>query len=70
MADLEAMRSRFESGETRPLKWRKAQLEQVYALITENSEQLCQAMAKDLGKSAQETRITDLNTVDPAPGHN
>src|ERR1035438_9810277 len=38
----------FLSGATRPDSWRKAQLEAVKALFTENHDELCDALWKDL----------------------
>jgi aldehyde dehydrogenase (NAD+) len=36
------------SGATRPVAWRKAQLEALKALFTENHDELCDALWKDL----------------------
>ncbi|KAG0057368.1 hypothetical protein BGZ90_005350, partial [Linnemannia elongata] len=40
----------FKSGYTRPLKFRRHQLEQLWRLIDENTDALCDALYMDLRK--------------------
>jgi aldehyde dehydrogenase (NAD+) len=41
----------FLFGATRPMAWRKAQLEALKALLTENHDELCDALWKDLRRN-------------------
>lgn len=43
------VRSTFRSGHTRPLSWRRSQLQAVIRLVEENRAPLEAALAKDLG---------------------
>ena len=42
----------FLSGGTHPVAWRKAQLRASKALFTENHDELCDALWKDLRRNA------------------
>ena len=48
------VRATFQSGHTRPLAWRRQQLEQMKAMLEENEEQLIKALRIDLGKPTVE----------------
>lgn len=50
----------FLSGATRPQAWRKAQLESLKALLTENHDELCQALWKDLRRNAFDADLMDI----------
>ncbi|KAF9905219.1 Aldehyde dehydrogenase [Linnemannia zychae] len=53
----------FKSGYTRPLKFRRHQLEQLWRLIDENTDALCDALYKDLRKHRNEATLGELVTV-------
>jgi acyl-CoA reductase-like NAD-dependent aldehyde dehydrogenase len=50
----------FLSGATRPVAWRKTQLEAVKALFTENHDELCDALWKDLRRNAIDADLIDV----------
>ena len=57
------VRHTFGSGVTRPLSWRKKQLERMIAMLEENESELSAALATDLGKPNVEGYITDIAFV-------
>jgi aldehyde dehydrogenase (NAD+) len=58
-----ALRRSFESGRTRPLAWRRQQLEGLIAFCAENGDRLVEALAADLGKPELEARTADIGQV-------
>ena len=54
------LRSTYNSGHTRPLAWRKHQLEQMIKMLEENEPEFLAALKADLGKPAVEGFITDI----------
>ncbi len=66
MESIETVRACFESGKTRSLSWRKRQLLSLESLITENRDELCEALATDVGKPLSEAWAADLH---PALNH-
>ena len=60
---VDTARAAFESGRTRPLEWRRKQLEQMIAMLEENEQQFLEALRTDLGKPAVEGFITDIAFV-------
>ncbi|WP_152599710.1 aldehyde dehydrogenase family protein [Hoeflea sp. BAL378] len=60
VADL---RAGFDTGRTRPIEWRRAQLHRLKAMIEDNEGALLDALHADLGKSAFEGRLTETGTV-------
>jgi aldehyde dehydrogenase (NAD+) len=50
----------FLSGATRPVAWRKAQLEALKALFTENHDELCDALWKDLRRNVVDADLMDV----------
>ena len=54
------LRSTYNSGHTRPLAWRKHQLEQMIKMLEENEPEFLAALKTDLGKPAVEGFITDI----------
>src|SRR5450631_4118056 len=54
-------RAFFLSGATRPESWRKAQLEAVRALFTENHDELCDALWKDLRRNVIDADLMDVS---------
>lgn len=59
-AIVQRARDAFDSGRTRPLSWRRAQLDGMRKLLEDNAEQLLAALAADLGKPAAEGWVTDI----------
>ncbi|WP_051019764.1 aldehyde dehydrogenase family protein [Mycobacterium paraintracellulare] len=54
------MRRAFESGRTRPLEWRRLQLEGIERMCMEREADIAAALAKDLGRSAVEAWLGDV----------
>ena len=44
------LRANFRTGHTRPLEWRRRELGKLRDLFTENTAEIQEALAKDLGK--------------------
>ncbi|WP_035804636.1 aldehyde dehydrogenase family protein [Kitasatospora mediocidica] len=67
------LRATFDSGRTKPLAWRLAQLAALRTLLTEQAEAFQQALHADLGKSAAEAYRTEigftLNELDHTVRH-
>jgi aldehyde dehydrogenase (NAD+) len=57
------LRATFDSGKTRPLAWRRQQLEGLLAFARENDDRLVAALRADLGKPELEARAADLGQV-------
>ncbi|KDR38179.1 aldehyde dehydrogenase family protein [Caballeronia glathei] len=55
-----SQREFFLSGATRPAAWRRAQLEAVKALFTENHDELCDALWKDLRRNMNDADLMDV----------
>ena len=53
-------RSAFQSGVTRPLSWRKAQLEAMITMIEEHQDEFSAALKADLGRGVEEAWMYDL----------
>ncbi|KAF9910054.1 Aldehyde dehydrogenase [Linnemannia zychae] len=56
----ETARQTFRSGITRPLKYRRHQLEQLWRLVDENTDVIIEALKKDLHKHKNETLLGEL----------
>ncbi|MFM7755678.1 MAG: aldehyde dehydrogenase family protein [Actinomycetota bacterium] len=57
---VDHLRSTFESGHTRPLEWRRHQLQRMIAMLEENETRFLSALRTDLGKPEVEGYITDI----------
>ncbi|XP_026473132.1 aldehyde dehydrogenase, dimeric NADP-preferring isoform X2 [Ctenocephalides felis] len=57
---IENARAAFNSGKTRPLKFRMNQLKQLLKLYEENTNEMFDALAKDLRKHKQESTILEV----------
>lgn len=57
LADLRRV---FNTGRTRPLEWRLAQLRGIERLVEERESEIAAALAKDLGRSAAEAWLGDV----------
>ena len=62
-----AQREYFLSGSTRPAAWRKAQLEAVKAVFTENHNELCDALWKDLRRNVVDADLMTSHTTARKP---
>lgn len=51
---VDRLRATFDSGRTRPLKWRRAQLDAMQRMLAENEDAIAKALHADLAKPAQE----------------
>jgi aldehyde dehydrogenase (NAD+) len=54
------LRATFESGRTRPVAWRRAQLQAVKRMLAEHEDEFVDALTVDLGKSSVEGWLTDV----------
>ena len=53
-------RAAYNTGTTRPLSWRRAQLQRMIDMLEENEAEFLAALKLDLGKPTAEGFITDL----------
>jgi aldehyde dehydrogenase (NAD+) len=53
-------RNAFESGKTRPLAWRKAQLVAMIKMLEENADEFSAALKQDLGRGTEEAWLYDI----------
>lgn len=56
-------RAAFESGRTRDVQWRIAQLRQLHKLVSDNEAAIIEAEKKDLRKPSFETVLTEISIV-------
>jgi len=59
----DVLRTSYDKGLTRPLAWRKHQLEQMVKMLEDNEAAFLGALATDLGKPSVEGFITDIAFV-------
>jgi aldehyde dehydrogenase (NAD+) len=57
------LRSAFDAGVTRPVRWRREQLVGLQAMLREEEVRLTDALAADLGKSVTESYLTELGVT-------
>lgn len=57
------LRLTYRNGVTRPLEWRRRQLRQMLAMLSENEDEILAALRTDLGKPGVEGFITDIAFV-------
>ena len=60
---VKALRTAFEEGITRPVRWRREQLVGLQAMLREEEGRITDALGADLGKSATETYLTELGVT-------
>ncbi len=60
MQAVARLRATYQSGDTRPLSWRRFQLGRLRRLVTAGESLLAAALADDLGKPAHEGWLTEL----------
>src|SRR5690606_15642315 len=58
-----ALRRTFESGRSRPVEWRRAQLLGLRRLLLERASEFERALAADLGKCSAEAWATEIGPV-------
>ncbi|MBQ6069601.1 MAG: aldehyde dehydrogenase family protein [Bacteroidales bacterium] len=59
-AIVEKQRAYFRTGETLDVKWRIAQLKKLRAAVKSHAQEMEEALAKDLGRSAVEAYLCDV----------
>ena len=59
-AVVSRQREFFLSGATRPVGWRREQLEALKRLFTENHDELCNALWKDLRRNVVDADLMDV----------
>lgn len=57
---ISGLRTTFESGRTRPMAWRRAQLEGLLRMLKQHEDELVQALAEDLGRPTAEAFGADI----------
>lgn len=57
------LRQTFDSGRTRPLEWRKGQLEALIRFAREEGDALVEALQADMGKPEFEARAADIAQI-------
>jgi aldehyde dehydrogenase (NAD+) len=57
------LRATFDSGRTKPLEWRRRQLEGLLAFAKEQGDELVAALQADFGKPELEARAADIGQV-------
>ena len=62
-APVERLRKAFRSGRTKPLAWRRRQLQALRRLLDEREPEFARALQQDLGKPPLETLVTELGLV-------
>lgn len=62
-SQLNALRQYFDSGNTRPYRFRKTQLQQLRRAILDHEQELYNALHKDLHKNPEESWVTEIGMV-------
>ncbi|MCH7231891.1 aldehyde dehydrogenase family protein [Glycomyces sp. L485] len=57
------LRSQYETGRTKPIPWRLAQLKGLDRMLREGGDELADALRADLGKSAPESFLAEIDFV-------
>ncbi|NEG88597.1 aldehyde dehydrogenase family protein [Bifidobacterium aerophilum] len=60
---IDRLHKTFRSGVTRPLRWRRAQLDAMERMLREQSTRLARAARDDFGKPVAETMLMEINLV-------
>jgi len=61
---LARLRQTFDSGKTRPVEWRIAQLTEIERMMREHEADLAEALRADLGKCRFEAILTEMSFVE------
>ncbi|KAF8961613.1 NADP-aldehyde dehydrogenase [Flammula alnicola] len=59
----DALRKKFRTGITKPLKWRRHQLLQLARFAKENEDALVECIRQDLGRAKQETVMSEVTPI-------
>ena len=62
-------REYFLSGATRPISWRKGQLETLKKMLAENHDELCDALWKDLRRNVFDADLMDVASSEKEADH-
>ncbi|HEX9772875.1 MAG TPA: aldehyde dehydrogenase family protein [Steroidobacteraceae bacterium] len=62
-ASLQRLRTSFDAGTTRPIEWRRAQLEAIERMLAEREAEFVEALRLDLNKSRFETVLSETSYV-------
>lgn len=57
------LRSHYDSGRTKPIPWRLAQLKGLERLLKESGDELVDALREDLGRAAPESLLAEIDFV-------
>src|SRR5689334_20341534 len=57
------LRDAYNRGHTRPLAWRKTQLEAILAMLDENEDDFVRALKEDLGRPEMEAFTADIGAT-------
>lgn len=60
---LQTARSAFSCGKSKPINFRKQQLKNLEAFLTECQDEICEALDKDLGKHRQECFMGEIDLI-------
>lgn len=60
---FDGLKAVYASGRTRPLAWRRAQLDALRRMLVERRDELTEAVRVDLGKPAVETTLMELDLI-------
>lgn len=60
---FDKLHSTYMDGRTKPLKWRRAQLNALIRMLHENKDEITAAVAADFGKPAAETVLMEIDLV-------
>jgi aldehyde dehydrogenase (NAD+) len=63
-ATLARLRQTFDSGKTRPIEWRLAQLGEIERAMRDHESDFAEALKKDLGKCRFEAVMTEMSFVE------
>ena len=61
---LERLRQTFDSGKTRPIEWRQAQLFELGRMMRQHEADFAEALRLDLGKCLFEAVLTEMSFVE------
>lgn len=60
---VDRLRATFDAGRTRPLEWRRAQLDALKRMLEENEDAIAAALHADLAKPAQEVLLGETSLI-------
>jgi aldehyde dehydrogenase (NAD+) len=60
---IEHLRHTFQTGRTKPIRWRLSQLEAMEHMLKSNRKKLVEAVHTDLGKPSAETSVMEIDVV-------